>query len=91
MVILLIDLAASGDDAPYLFCLTGDPVRYQWRHNFSYLQNIQMTATGEDDDSYGTLRNLLTYYAKRDDARFKVLGRGTTIQRLFERYPELLI
>ena len=45
----------------------------------------------EENEEFVTLRNLLAFYIKRDNAQFKVLARGSTIQRLFERYPELLI
>ena len=50
-----------------------------------------MHTNEEGREEFTTLRNLLTFYIKRDRAKFKVLARGKTLQRLFERYPEILL
>ena len=92
MYILLQDLKATHGNAPYLYCNTSKPVKYQWRQSFASLNEIEVkhTAEGQGED-FITLRNVLTFYIKRDKAKFKVLARGKTLQRLFERYPEILL
>lgn len=92
MVILLYDIKATADNAPYLYCDTSKPVKYQWRQDFTYFNKIEVKHTAEaQGEEFVTLRNLLAFYIKRDDAQFKVLARGKTLQRLFERYPEILL
>lgn len=92
MIILLHDINAGSENAPYLYCNTSKPVKYQWRQVFTNLSRIKMMHTAEQGgEDFTTLRNLLTFYIKRDSAQFKVLARGKTLDRLFERYPELLI
>ena len=92
MIILLHDINTSYENAPYLYCDTSKPVKYQWRQDFTNLSKIKIMYTAEEDgEDFITLRNLLTFYIKRDSAQFKVLARGKTLDRLFERYPELLI
>ena len=92
MIILLHDINANTGDAPYLYCDTSKLVKYQWRHDFTNLNEIKINHIAEEENKeFATLRSLLAFYIKRDDAQFKVLARGSTIQRLFERYPELLI
>ena len=92
MIILFHDIKATPDNAPYVYCDTSKPVKYQWRHDFTNLNKIKIKHVAEEEnEEFVTLRNLLAFYIKRDDAQFKVLARGSTIQRLFERYPELLI
>lgn len=92
MYILLQDLKATPGNAPYLYCNTSKPVKYQWRQNFASLNEIEVKHTAEaQGEEFVTLRNVLTFYIKRDEAKFKVLARGKTLQRLFERYPEILL
>ena len=92
MYILLQDLKATPDNAPYLYCNTSKPVKYQWRQDFTSLNEIEVKHTAEaQGEEFVTLRNLLAFYIKRDDAKFKVLARGKTLDCLFDRYPELLI
>lgn len=92
MYILLQDLKATPDIAPYLYCNTSEPVKYQWRQDFTSLNKIKVKHTAEaQGEEFITLRNMLTFYIKRDKAKFKVLARGKTLQRLFERYPEILL
>ena len=92
MIILFHDIKATPDHAPYLYCDTSKPVKYQWRQDFTYLNDIEIKHIAEaQSEEFVTLRNLLAFYIKRDDAKFRLLARGKTIQRLFERYPELLI
>lgn len=92
MIILFHDIKATPDNAQYLYCDTSKPVKYQWRHDFTNLNRIKMLHTAEEGGvDFGTLRNLLAFYIKRDNAQFKILARGKTLRRLFERYPELLI
>ena len=92
MYILLQDLKATPDNAQYLYCNTSKPVKYQWRHDFASLNAIKVKHTAEaQGEEFITLRNMLTFYIKRDKAKFKVLARGKTLQRLFERYPEILL
>ena len=92
MIILFRDIKATPDNASYLYCDTSKPVKYRWRPGFTYLNDIKIKHIAEaQGEKFTTLRNLLAFYIKRDDANFKVLARGKTLQRLFERYPELLI
>ena len=92
MIILLHDINVTPDNAPYLYCDTSKPIKYQWRQDFTHLNKIKIMHTAEDEgEDFTTLRNLLAFYIKRDNARFKVLARGKTLQRLFERYPEILL
>ena len=92
MYILLQDLKATPDIAPYLYCNTSKPVKYQWRQDFTSLNEIEVKHTAEaQGEEFVTLRNVLTFYIKRDEAKFKVLARGKTLQRLFERYPEIIL
>lgn len=92
MYILLQDLKATPDISPYLYCNTSEPVKYQWRQDFTSLNKIKVKHTAEaHGEEFITLRNMLTFYIKRDKAEFKVLARGKTLQRLFERYPEILL
>ena len=92
MIILFHDTKATPDHAPYLYCDTSKPVKYQWRQDFTYLNDIEIKHTAEAQrEKFTTLRNLLAFYIKRDDAKFKLLARGKTLDRLFDRYPELLI
>ena len=92
MYILLQDLKATPDNAPYLYCNTSKPVKYRWRQDFASLNEIVVKYTAEaQGEEFITLRNMLTFYIKRDKAKFKVLARGKTLQRLFERYPEILL
>ena len=92
MIILFYDIKATPDNAPYLYCNTSKPVKYQWRQDFTSPSEIRIRYTNEEDgEEFTTLRNLLTFYIKRDSAKFKLLARGKTLDRLFERYPELLI
>ena len=92
MIILLYDIKATPDNAPYLYCDTSKPVTYQWRQDFTSLSKIEIMHTAEEgEEGFTTLRNLLAFYTKRDDAQFKVLARGKTLDRLFERYPEILL
>ena len=92
MIILFHDIKATPDNSPYLYCDTSKPVKYQWRLDFNYLNNIEIKHIAEaQGEEFTTIRNLLAFYIKRDDAKFKLLARGKTIQRLVERYPELLI
>ena len=92
MIILFHDINVTSDDAPYLYCYTSKPVKYQWRQDFTYLNKIKIMHTAEaGGEDFITLRNLLAFYTKRDSAQFKVLARGKTLDRLFERYPEILL
>ena len=92
MIILFHDIKATPDNAPYLYCDTSKPVKYQWRQDFTYLNDIEIKRITEGQgEEFTTLRNLLAFYTKYDDANFKLLARGKTLARLFERYPELLI
>ena len=92
MYILLQDLKATGDNAAYVYCNTTKPVTYQWRRDFSNISTIKVEHDHDgDNEPFITLRNLLNFYIKRDEAKFKVLARGSTVQRLFERYPEILL
>ena len=92
MIILLHDIKATPDNAPYIYCDTSKPVKYQWRQDFTNLSKIKTMHTDEENrEDFVTLRNLLAFYVKRDNAQFKVLARGKTLQRLFERYPEILL
>lgn len=89
MIILLHDINAASDNAPYIYCDTSKPVKYQWRQDFTCLNKIKLRHTAEGGrKDFTTLRNLLAFYIKRDNAQFKILARGKTLQRLFERYPE---
>ena len=92
MYLLFQDLTPSDDNAPYLFCRLTTPITYQWRYNLTGIDRI--TTPHTDDGSHQpctSLRDLLSFYDERDEATFKLLARGKTIHRLFERYPELLI
>ena len=92
MYLLFQDINCSNDDAPYIFCRIVTPVTYQWRIDFLNPDNI--TAHHTDDGNhlpFTTLHGLIEFYTKRDNASFKLIARGKTISRLFERYPELLI
>ena len=92
MIILFYDIKTTPDNAPYLYCNTSKPVKYQWRQDFTSPSKIKIRHTNEEgEEEFTTLRNLLTFYIKRDSAKFKLLARGKTLDRLFERYPELLI
>ena len=92
MIILFHDINADSENAPYLYCDTSKPVKYQWRQDFTNLSKIKIMHTAEEGgEDFITLQNLLTFYIKRDNAQFKVLARGKTLDRLFKRYPELLI
>ena len=92
MYILLQDLKATGNDAEYIYCNTAKPVTYQWRMNLSTISTIKVEHDHEcSNEPFVTLRNLLAFYTKRDKAKFKVLARGKTLQRLFERYPEIFL
>ena len=92
MYLLFQDLTPSDDNAPYLFCRLTTPITYQWRNYFTDIGRI--TTPHTDDCShqpYLRLQDFLNFYCDRDDANFKLLARGKTIHRLFERYPEFLI
>ena len=92
MIILFHDINATFNTAPYLFCDTSKPVKYQWQQDFISLSKNKTLPTNEEGQLvFDTLRNLLTFYVNRDNAQFKILARGKTLDRLFERYPELLI
>ena len=92
MIILFHDINAAFDNAQYLYCDTSKPVKYQWRQDFTNLNRIKIRHAAEEGGvDFGTLRNLLAFYIKRDNAQFKVLARGKTLDRLFERYPEILL
>ena len=92
MIILFHDIKATPDNASYLYCDTSKPVKYQWRQDFTNLSKVKMRHTAEEGmKEFTTLRNLLAFYIKRDEAKFKVLARGKTLQRLLERYPEILL
>lgn len=92
MIILLHDINSAFDNAQYLYCNTSKPVKYQWRQDFTNLNRIKVLHTAEEGGvDFDTLRNLLAFYIKRDSAQFKVLARGKTLDRLFERYPEILL
>lgn len=92
MIILFHDINAAFDNAQYLFCDTSKAVKYQWQKDFISLSKNKTLPTAEEGKLvFDTLRNLLTFYVNRDNAQFKILARGKTLDRLFERYPELLI
>ena len=92
MYILLQDTNCSTDKAAYVFCRHTVPVTYQWRIDFQNIEHIKAHHAGEDGQREFTyLRDLLNFYRNRDSANFKVLARGKTLQRLFERYPEILL
>ena len=92
MIILFHDINAAANDAPYLFCDTSKLVKSQWRQDFTNLNRIQMRHTAEEGGVvFDTLRDLLAFYVNRDSAKFKLLARGKTLDRLVERYPEILI
>ena len=92
MIILFHDINAAFDNAQYLYCDTSKPVKHQWRQDFTNLNRIKIRHAAEEGGvDFGTLRNLLAFYIKRDNAQFKVLARGKTLDRLFERYPEILL
>ena len=92
MIILFHDTKAAPYNATYLYCDTSKPVKCQWQQDFTYLNDLEINHIAKKgEEEFTTLRNLLAFYIKRDDAKFKLLARGKTIQRLFERYPELLI
>lgn len=92
MYLLFQDINCSGDDAPYLFCRITTPVTYQWRIDFLNINDITVHHTDDGHHlPFTTLHALLDRYIKRDNATFKLIARGKTIYRLFERYPELLI
>lgn len=89
MIILFHDIKATPDNAQYLYCDTSKPVKYQWRPDVAYFNEFEIKHTAEAQ--FTTLRNLLAFYTKRDNAQFKILARGKTLRRLFERYPEILL
>lgn len=97
MIVLFHDINATFDNAEYLFCDTSKPVKYQWQQDFISLSKSKTLPTAEEGQLvesqrvFETLRDLLTFYVNRDNAQFKILARGKTLDRLFERYPELLI
>ena len=92
MIILFHDINATFDYAQYLFCDTSKSIKYQWRSDVISLSKSKRLPTAEDGQLvFDTLRNLLTFYVNRDNAKFKLLARGKTLDRLFERYPEILI
>lgn len=92
MIILFHDINATFNNAQYLFCDTSKPVKYQWQRDFISLSKSKTLPTAKEGKiAFGTLRNLLTFYINRDNAQFKILARGKTLDRLFKRYPELLI
>ncbi len=92
MIILFHDINAAFDNAQYLFCDTSKPIKYQWQQDFIRLSKRKTLPTAEEGQLvFDTLRNLLAFYVNRDNAKFKILARGKTLDRLFERYPEILI
>lgn len=92
MIILFHDINATFENAQYLFCDISKSVKYQWQQDFISLSKSKTLPTVEEGQRvFDTLRNLLTYYVNRDNAKFKLLARGKTLDRLFERYPEILI
>ena len=92
MIILFHDINATFNNAQYLFFDTSKSVKYQWQQDFISLSKSKTLPTAEKGKLvFDTLRNLLTFYVNRDNAKFKILARGKTLDRLFERYPELLI
>lgn len=92
MIVLFHDINATSDNAQYLFYDTSKPGKYQWQQDFISLSKRKTLPTVEEGELvFDTLRNLLTFYVRRDNAQFKILARGKTLDRLFERYPELLI
>ena len=92
MIVLFHDINATFENAQYLFCDTSKSVKYQWQQDFISLSKSKTLPTAEEGKLvFDTLRNLLTFYVNRDNAKFKLLARGKTLDRLFERYPEILI
>lgn len=92
MIVLFHDLNATFENAQYLFCDTSKSVKYQWQQDFISLSKSKTLPPAEEGKLvFDTLRNLLTFYVNRDNAKFKLLARGKTLDRLFERYPEILI
>lgn len=92
MIVLFHDINATFNNAPYLFCDISKVVKYQWQQDFiSLSKNKTLPTDKEGQLVFDTLRNLLTFFVNCDNAQFKILARGKTLDRLFERYPELLI
>ena len=92
MYVLLLDTAASADNASYAICKI-PYLTYRWFHDVSEKiptpNFIAETATG--CTAFITLRTFINFYTKRDSASFKIIARGSSIPRLIERYPELFI
>ena len=92
MYILLLDTAASADNAPYAICKV-PYLTYKWVQDISEeIPTPAFTAeTTPGCTDFTTLRAFIDFYTKRDSASFKVIARGSSIPRLIERYPELFI
>ena len=92
MYILLLDTAASADNAPYAICKL-PYLTYKWVQDISKeIPTPEFTAEKDPGcTDFTTLRAFIDFYTKRDSASFKVIARGSSIPRLIERYPELFI
>ena len=92
MYILLLDTAASADNASYAICKI-PYLTYRWFQDIS--EEIPTpnftTETAPGYTAFITLRTFINFYTKRDSASFKIIARGSSIPRLIERYPELFI
>ena len=92
MYILLQNLKALPGSAQYLYYDTSKPIKYIWQRDFTNFNKIGVKhIAAEQNEAFIPLRNLLAFYSKRDDVKLKILARGKTLQRLFERYPEILL
>ena len=92
MYVLLLDTTASAGYSSYAICKI-PYLTYSWFQDIS--KQIPApeftTETTTDSTAFITLRDFIDFYTKRDSASFKIIARGSSIQRLIERYPELFI
>ena len=92
MYVLLLDTAASADNASLAICKL-PYLTYKWFQDIS--EEIPTpkftTETTLGCTDFVTLRAFIDFYAKRDSASFKIIARGSSIPRLIERYSELFI
>ena len=92
MYILLLDTAASADHPPYAICKV-PYLTYDWVQDISEkIPTPVFTAEAAPNcTDFITLRTFINFYTKRDSASFKIIARGSSIPRLIERYPEILL
>ena len=92
MYVLLLDTTASAGYSSYAICKI-PYLTYSWIKDISKkipAPKFTIEAT-PDGTAFITLRAFIDFYTKRDSASFKIIARGSSIQRLIERYPELFI